>query len=556
VQPFEIERGLLAFSKYATDDLITGIRRNVFIDLDYELHRIVPRPAVQGDMAPQQELIEYIHLCRRTLEAIILERASGYTAARWLYYFRRLPNFAFLNYQGGLDLYKLSLCDAITGQLATVSDDPDVVNYPLHESVIKRVIRRSQEILYLTNFHVCLHQAAKDVPFQFGNSAIPVPQLRRDVSEALSLFDWRVAAFDQEPLHRLGTQAHSEISTERLERVFAIIARRKETEWVRNPQASNGTAGSPKILANYGVRFVDLEKLSDLILDGRIASPVWTKEAGALLLLSRISAEMFVSPLFYRHVAEVGHVVTDKETLLEMFATLFKGAEEAVHRTAPDLHIPTDPESLLRELEDMRGSTWPIVPGPVVRSTRGTIYLDLASASLRLNRAFEFPRETGASANARAEHFEHSVQLIVDSSPWANIETRRLRGRILRQNNKHITDIDAVGAKGRRLLLISCKSILYSEYEIADFRVLRNATDTLQKAVVVWSRVCSLLRNNRVGDNYDFSSFDEIIGVICTPVVVYTPLGIATSRVADGLYAAVSMSELRLWLDGQSLERK
>jgi hypothetical protein len=184
------------------------------------------------------------------------------------------------------------------------------------------------------------------------------------------------------------------------------------------------------------------------------------------------------------------------------------------------------------------------------------VYLDLAAATLRLNHAFEFPRITGMEANARAEHFEASVQSTVDSSRWSGSTARSLQGRTLRHNRKSITDVDAVGARGGQLLLISCKSILYAEYEIADYRVLRNASDQVQKAVIAWNQICSFLRDNRVGENYDLSRYDEIIGVVCTPILIFTPLGIATERVAGGLYAAVSVTELRLWLEGQNLERQ
>ena len=64
------------------------------------------------------------------------------------------------------------------------------------------------------------------------------------------------------------------------------------------------------------------------------------------------------------------------------------------------------------------------------------------------------------------------------------------------------------------------------------------------------TKVCSFLRDHRIGDNYDFSVYQEIIGVVCTPVVVYVPLGLATADIAEGLFAAVSISELRIWLDG------
>jgi hypothetical protein len=555
MRPFEVERGIQAFRDYASEDLVRDVRRKVFRDLDYELQRRIRPPVPNGAVATPLQLAEYVHQCRRIVEALISEHVSGYAAARWLYYCRRIPNIAFLSYQGGLDLYKVGVAEAMTGHISTSQID-EGPNYPLHQPVLQRVLRFSQEIVYLVNLHVALHQAAKGVPFKFGNSALPVAQLDSSTSEALSLFDWRVASFDQRPLARLGTQACDKASIDSVEKVFASVPRIKETEWVRSPESPNDSRETPKILANYRIMLLDLEELGRLITDYRIVAPVWSTEAGALLMVLRMAAEMFSEPRFFRPVLEMGYVPTARATLLELFSNFFESAERAVRNTIPELPIPNSPERLLRELEGMRGSSWPIRTGPVVRCSGEAAELDLNCATMRLDQAFEFPRVTGAQANARAEHFERTVQSAVDSSPWFNSAARRMQGRTLRHAGKYITDVDAIGAIGGKLVLISCKSVLYAEYETADYRVMRNAADLVQKAVATWSQVCSFLRDNRIGENYDFSSYSEIIGVVCTPILVYTPLGIATISVAKGLYAAVSISELDAWLHGQSLERR
>jgi len=182
------------------------------------------------------------------------------------------------------------------------------------------------------------------------------------------------------------------------------------------------------------------------------------------------------------------------------------------------------------------------------------IYVDLVAASLRFNRAFEFPRAAGAQANARAEHFEESVQALLNSSPWASAELKLFWRRTLRHNGKRVTDIDAIGANRRKLLLISCKSILYAEYESANYKILRNASDTVEKAVIEWKQTCEFFKANPLGDNYDFTAYENVIGLVCTPGVIYTPLGPATSMGNDGLYGAVSISELRVWLDSGQLK--
>ena len=539
MERLETDPGIRAFLDYTSEQLIKDIRRKVFEDLDYELNRRVSRPVAKGETAEPPQIVQYIHECRRTVEALILEHISGYYSAnRWLYYSRRIPNLAFPNTAGWTDFYKIGLLEAMTGQVATVSDDPYPLNYPLHQSVINRVLRFSQEILYLSNFHVALHQAAKGVPSTFDKSAIPVPMPTSAVSNALSLFDWRVATFDQKPLAGLGTEAHNEASIASVERVFAVVPRLKESVWIRNPASPDESKKASTLLSNYGLQFVDLRELGRLITDQRLASLVWSKETGALLMLLRIAGEMSSDLLVLASILEVGYVPMSRETLARSLSTHYKSGAIAVRDTVPKLSVPDGPEALLHELQEMRSSLWPVMPGPVVRTCgEGTVYLDLSAATRRLDRAFKFPRITGMEANARAKHFEQSVQSVVDSSRWSDSTAKSLQGRTLRHNGTYITDVDAVGAREGKLLLISCKSILYAEYEIADFRVLRNAADLVQKAVVEWNQICSFLRDNRVGENYDLSGYDKIMGVVCTPVVIYTPLGIATERAAGGLYA-------------------
>jgi hypothetical protein len=467
-----------------------------------------------------------------------------------------MPNFVCPSPEGGLDYFKICIFDALTGQSSAVGPDPLEAKYPLHETVLKRVLRFSQEVVYLSNFSVLLSQAAMGASFRFGKSALPMAILSPETDEAIWLYDWRAHTFDLKLLARLGTQMHTEPSKGSQEKLFAIVPRRKQTEWVQNPETPAGRQETSKILSNYRVQFYGFEKLSRFLKDQRLTASICTEEAPALLLALRMAGIMCAAvPLIHGSLLAQGYVAMSRRDLLEAFSVLYEDARNSVSSTIPGIELPGNPEALLGKLAKMRGSLWPARPGPVVRSCGDLVAIDFGCATTRLDFAFGFPKVTGLQANVRGQHFELSVQSVVDSSPWFNPELRSLRGRTLRVAGKAVTDIDAVGAKGDRLLLISCKSILYGEFDLADYKVLRNTASLLDKAVASWATICRFLRENLVGDNYDFSSFTEVIGLVCTPVVLYTPLGAATDKVVDGLYAAVSISELRVWLDGSSLER-
>ena len=54
---------------------------------------------------------------------------------------------------------------------------------------------------------------------------------------------------------------------------------------------------------------------------------------------------------------------------------------------------------------------------------------------------------------------------------------------------------------------------------------MRNARTTLKKAVRDWDRKLATIRSNPVGDNYDFSRFERIEGVVVTPHVLFVHAG-------------------------------
>jgi hypothetical protein len=149
-----------------------------------------------------------------------------------------------------------------------------------------------------------------------------------------SLFDWRVATFDQKPLAKLGTEVHGTPLLDDIEKVFALIPRRKETEWVSNLDSTQEERESPRIIANFGIKYFGFGQLSRLISDQRVVSPVWSQDAGALLMVMRIAAEMCGIAEFRTPILEVGYVPlkradTDTALILTNFGWHFSREEGA-----------------------------------------------------------------------------------------------------------------------------------------------------------------------------------------------------------------------------------
>lgn len=204
-------------------------------------------------------------------------------------------------------------------------------------------------------------------------------------------------------------------------------------------------------------------------------------------------------------------------------------------------------------LQSMRGSAWPLIPGPVLRSDGHAALLDFYFASLRLNALIGEFGQTGVAANIRSNFFELSVQAAIDGSAWRPTHAMaKLRGKPLRRQGRHITDIDAIGIQGDRLLCVSCKSTLYSpQYDAGEFRTIRNREGMLLTAIAEWDKKIETLRANPTGDNFDFSAFTDIIGVVCTPLPVYTSTTPVAAMTPQTLAPGCSFRELEMWLSDE-----
>ena len=133
----------------------------------------------------------------------------------------------------------------------------------------------------------------------------------------------------------------------------------------------------------------------------------------------------------------------------------------------------------------------------------------------------------------------------IDESVWKPSAATRLLRKPLRLGGAYLTDIDAVGERNGELLLVSCKWIAYTpQYDAGVYSVVRNASTTVVSAIDTLER----LLGDRIGDNYDLTSYKAIHTVVCTPHPLWVPIGQATAQPSKGLYRACSIAELRRWL--------
>lgn len=216
----------------------------------------------------------------------------------------------------------------------------------------------------------------------------------------------------------------------------------------------------------------------------------------------------------------------------------------------PDMVGTVQVPDVLRWLESTSGSAWPLRPGPIVRRSPDGVYLDVAAATARLRDELTIPGQGGGKLpNMRGGLFELDVQDVMDASPWSPAaELKALRGRSLRLRGRTVTDLDAVAEHDGVLLAVSAKSVPYNaDYDRGDYRVVRNLADRCDAFVEEWAARMAVLRDNPLGDNYDFSQYREIVGVVCLPFVPFCRIGPATEYAAPRLRVVSSLAELAEW---------
>lgn len=63
-----------------------------------------------------------------------------------------------------------------------------------------------------------------------------------------------------------------------------------------------------------------------------------------------------------------------------------------------------------------------------------------------------------------------------------------------------------------------------------------------------WQNVKAELTTSPIGQNYDFSRYTKIIGIVCTPNVVYTEDELSLTYEVDNLRKAATVREFINWL--------
>jgi hypothetical protein len=519
---------------------------------------VQPPEMSAGGTIESHEMYGYLDFARKLEEDELRQHVQLLSSFQWLWFLRHLPLSIWHGKLRTTPVYDCALAEILSAQSATsaVPQTNRLLRYPVNGSTADLVSEFVAGVRYLSQIHTNLRWAGKGVEFSLNEGvvgrAIPAAETKR----AVELYDARVEAAQMEFLGTIGSIVSSESRVDCSSEIVAVGVNAPETnEPVRNRRFAAGAAKyATECRFAVGWRCLDeLAKLNDLIVSQ--GARWWPDELPLLVGFLRAAKGLVESDLgSMLKVLGLGWVLTNIETVDTAPNYVIEDAAAVVTRVFPGVSFPSSYRSLFDAVAKIKGNAWSVGSGPALRTEGNLVCIDLYASTTMLFDFAEFSTRGGVEGDIRGRHFESAVQAIIDLSSWAPPEELRQDvGRPIRIAKKDLTDLDAIGLKGRTLMLVSCKSRIYSRrFDQGDPQTIQATANVAQDALARWREVKAVLEANpRCIKGVDFSNF-EILPVICLPHVPYLPIGPATDFAAPGLRAVVSVSELQHWLNEQT----
>ena len=535
---------------------------------------LVQATRARNELQPE-EVSEYLSKCIDHLEKLMEPHIQAYSAARWLYYFRRMPNKIFAGNIPSTLPNMRALTEAYSGKstkIEAISPDKDgIFFFKVDEALIRHLARFMAFVDLVYHFQVSYRLAGKGLNFKFRGSneydaVVPRDSGDRAIWEAIRIYDARhsIPARGAENIlinsgEGFSSTMSSAVTLSRSETEILFWALSDETllpywEFLRKedyPQLFERMGAEAKFRAKFVPYQVDLSLIFEMFRRPALSEHTISQEAALSILLVMLGDTIITElPAASLRVAELGYYIVPLNEWNDLGMRHYFSCISVLQKAIPQVIVPATFVEFEDALARVTPSPWPLVHGALIKRTESYVSVDMWAACSAFHQSYQFPRAQGEIANARADKFEDAVQDAINASLWRpTTALTELRRKTLRVDGKSLTDFDALGAKGGTLLLVSCKSIPYSkEYDKGDYRAVRNAQSTIANAVETWERVTGVLRTQKKGDNFDLRGYEKIIGLVCTPFAVYTTDVRALSEPLPGIRTVASIDELDRWL--------
>jgi hypothetical protein len=521
------------------------------------IEKKIPRSEVTGEIAS-----DYLFNVLGELQKFAEVRAAkGYGRYRWIWYLRRLPEEVFSGRLATTAPYDRKLAVVLAtrgaGQDLAIGSADERRMFPTDGTVAKRVGWICGFTTAVAQIHVDARVIGKGGTLSFS---LAIPGLSFPVFRSLQDDDLRqrIRAFDERNEHQTlfsGLGVPMDLSggsnTSNEPALFLIHATGQAD--LLDVQIDEGTKCA--VLIRYHPSLMAVSEMKSLLSDPAVAAAIpWSHEIPTLITLLYIALIIFGrSDISRINLFQTGYILVVRRDLDEACRKVRSEINEL--STMLKLFAPEHSDTpLSNQILAMEGTPWPLVAGPIAFLVDETLIgIDICNATQRLFAHLQFPRINGEPANVRAVAFERQVQAAIDETAWAPPpEVRKLIGHHFKRNGKYVGEIDAFGALDRTLLLVSCKSVIYTaEHDQGVYSVVRNTRTMLEEAAEACAEMEQLLLQFPTnGQEYDLSLYDTIVSIIVTPHVMYVQEPLLSQTVFDGLRKYCGFEEFRNWLRG------
>lgn len=501
-----------------------------------------PVPMLSFDRIDQSRVFDYLseshEFVRRRLEKL----ANMMTDLEWFWYLRQMPEEVFegsLPTTGPHDRLLAETAGVLWGKKSrakrTLTKDGSL-QVEVSKEKIRLLLEFVAHIKALATVQSNLRLCGKGAQFKLSSFRTLESDNSLAFDDSVALYDARIAvsAGSRLSFAGAGTQVgeHS-LSALKKPDYFEVLSIAKSTR-----------------IAEYRPFLYDIEKIKQL--NQIVDTSWWHPAAPYLIVLMKLCAIACGDmPEENESLTQNGYLLIDKAKIEKCCLKNNGTLEEFARTIFPNTQIDANLQTLLNEVDAIGGSVWPLKPAVTSFVIGRKLLIDLVSLRDKSKHVFEFPRVASKTGNARAGHFELVVQELINKSPWRpGDELLKLRGVPLQNEGRTITDLDALGCKYGRLLIVDCKSLIHDAlYDQGHPSKVRSAIDAIEAKVQHWENIKQYFLNNQKGANYDFGTFDEIIALVCTPKPVYLPLGPATQEVEKGLLRCCALNELDSFLN-------
>jgi hypothetical protein len=338
------------------------------------------------------------------LEAEARTLAQIYSAAGWLWYFRRISREYFAGHLSTTAPADHALAEALSG-LSTKSEDIQrdrtggAVVYPMDEVALRPVARMASLAVVMSQCHAWIRRAGKGTSFAVRTDRLPEPVSDDELEASIELYDERVANGPEGGWLQGLRWMDRDVSPIGLLLTVAALPGwwPSVPSWLGKPTDGIHAQVRGQFVV-YPSSLEDLRKALDQVADD--TRRWWPDSLPSLVLLLQALRYVLVldSPTMGVGLPKVGYVTVSHDTLMRTldWAVQQSGAElESLYRGG----VPRTAAEIGAQLREINPVCWPFQPGPVLRVRKPPTAAEaIAQVKDELHQALADLEETLASS--------------------------------------------------------------------------------------------------------------------------------------------------------------